>query len=76
MSLKTRVLPTFTAGYNLVPNGTKGGPSQWTFTETLEHQSQRCHLGIRWSKSILAYSNIHSNQARHWQVDLSLGFTK
>ena len=28
LSLKTHVFPTFTTGYNIVPNGTKGGPFQ------------------------------------------------
>ena len=37
LSIKTRVLPTFTTGYNKVTDGKKSGPLQRTVTGTLKH---------------------------------------
>ena len=38
---KTHVFTTFTTGYNIVPNGTKGGPLQCKFTGKLKYLLQR-----------------------------------
>ena len=39
LSLKTHLLSTFIIGYNIVPNGEKGGPAQRAFTVKLKYWS-------------------------------------